>query len=680
MKNKLNRLAQASSPYLQQHAGNPVDWFPWGEEALLKARTEHKPLLISIGYAACHWCHVMAHESFMDSEVAAFMNSHFVCIKIDREERPDIDQVYMDAVQHITGGGGWPLHAFALPDGRPFHGGTYFPKDQWLELLKRIQTVYESHFTDLETQADTLTSAIRTSPFMEAESTEEPDISSILYSGLFDNWEQYIDHHDGGFARSPKFPMPGVWEFLLQYNYFTGNQKALEYVKGTLNGMAKGGIYDQAGGGFSRYSTDRFWKVPHFEKMLYDNAQLISLYAHAYQVTREPGYAGIVKESLLFMERELMNPVGAFYSSLDADSEGEEGKFYTFTMEEFKQALDPAIVTLMAEYYQVTADGNWEGGRNILHRNASIPDFARSHQMTTEAFEVLLRQANTGLMKARELRTRPARDEKIITSWNALMIIAYVDAYHALGNAVYLNGALRLAAFVEHHMISGEGHVYRSYRDGNVTIDAFLDDYALLAAALIKLYETTFTMHWLELGHQLVRFVMDHFADPAGSLFFYTSDLSESLIARKYEIPDTVIPSSNSVMAHVFIRLGYLYDNPSYLSKARAILKQIKNNLTANSPYFAGYAMAMGLLVYHPVEIAILGSQALKKNSTLHTNYLPDALFSGGEQENLPLLNNKLVAGATRIYVCKNKTCKLPVEDEETALKLILDPHGTEIG
>jgi uncharacterized protein YyaL (SSP411 family) len=671
MKSNLNRLANANSPYLRQHADNPVDWFPWGEEALAKARKENKPLIISIGYAACHWCHVMAHESFLDADVASFMNDHFVCIKIDREERPDIDQIYMEAVQHITGEGGWPLHAFTLPDGRPFHGGTYFPRHQWLDLLKRIQSVYENHFADLQTQAEILTSAIQTNLYTVPPSAENNHFSREQYDSFIDGWENLMDKKEGGFTKAPKFPMPVVWEFLLQYYYITGNESALNYVNNTLEAMAKGGIYDQIAGGFSRYSTDKSWKVPHFEKMLYDNAQLISLYARAYQVTNNLEFAGIVRESIAFCERELMNGEGAFFSSLDADSEGDEGKYYTFTVKEFKESVDPEVSRLLAGFYQVTDEGNWEHGRNILWRKRTFAEFTLQNDMSGESFEKILRRAHEQLMALRAQRIRPSTDEKIITAWNALMIKAYIDAFHALGTAGFLNSAIRLAHFIEQHMFTADGNLLRSYRDGNAMIPAFLDDYSLLAEALIRLYEATFDIHWLDLSQDLTRLAIAHFSDPDNSLFYYTSDLSETLIARKHEIPDTVIPSSNSVMAHVLIKHGHFYDNPLYLSRAIAILKQVVPDSSSHNPYYAYYAMALGLIAYPVNEIAIAGEKAHEKNLILQRHYLPTSLFLGGAEENLPLLKDKLVPNATKIYVCRDKTCSLPVDDAETALNLL---------
>jgi uncharacterized protein len=670
MKAPLNRLALANSPYLKQHANNPVDWYEWGDEAITRARKENKPLIISVGYAACHWCHVMAHESFMDREVAVFMNSHFVCIKVDREERPDIDQIYLEAAQYISGSGGWPLNAFALPDGRPFYAGTYFTRNQWLELLNRIILAYKGQFADLEKQADSLTRVLQTTPQGKAGILKNNDFTEDHYKSLILDWDGLIDQEAGGFTTVPKFPLPVAWEFLLQYHYLTGDERPLQWVTATLDAISGGGIYDQAGGGFARYSTDKYWKVPHFEKMLYDNAQLISLFAHAYQVTRQARYAEIIEQSIGFAQRELMNGEGAFYSSLDADSEGEEGKFYTFTMDEVNEVLDPSVFTIITGYYQITAHGNWEG-RNILFPKMAADDYAKNQGIDTGSFRKMLSHANEKLMQLRNHRTRPATDDKILTSWNALMIKAFLDAYHALGHPDYLNAALKLAVFLEKKMFNRAGVLQRSYKDGIATIGGFLDDYSVFAEALIMLYESTFDLHWLEMGRELTNFAIEHFSDRHGPLFFYTSDLSEPLIARKSELTDHVIPSSNSVMAKVLLRLGLYYDDPSFSGRASGILRQVLGSKASPGPYFANYAAALGWQVFAPYEIAVVGEQAGEKSITLQRNYLPTSLFLGGNKENLPLLRNKLVKDTTLIYVCKNKTCQLPVQEVDEALKML---------
>jgi uncharacterized protein len=671
MKTTLNRLAKANSPYLQQHANNPVDWYEWGEDALSKARNENKPLIISIGYAACHWCHVMAHESFMDQEVAEFMNSHFVCIKVDREERPDIDQIYMEAAQYITGSGGWPLHAFTLPNGKPFHAGTYFTRIQWLELLKRIVPVYDSQFPEIEKQADSITIALQPELPAGIVNSARSDPGIEQYKALIRDWEGLIDHQEGGFTTVPKFPLPVAWELLLQYFHLTGSDQALQWVNLTLQAISGGGIYDQAGGGFSRYSTDRYWKVPHFEKMLYDNAQLISLISHAYQVTRQARYAEIIEQSIGFIQREMMNGEGACYSSLDADSEGEEGKFYTFTQQQIREILDPSVFQIVAGFYQITADGNWEKGRNILFPQTTVDAFAVSQHLDPLAIRKILSQANEKIMNLRNQRIRPTRDEKIITSWNALMIKAFLDAYHALGHPAYLDASLNLARFLEKKMFDTSGILHRSYKDGNASIVGFLDDYSYFAEALIGLYESTFNLHWLELSKELTLFAMDHFSDRNSPLFFYSSDLSEPLIARKHEVSDHVMPSSNSVMVNVLNRLGLMYDDPVYIRRANEILDHVLSLKTSPGPYFANYIRALGWKAFIPNEIALVGVQAAEKNSILQRNFLPTSVIVGGSTENLPLLQKRLVKDATLIYVCRNKSCQLPVEEVETALKLL---------
>ena len=443
--NKQNRLSKASSPYLRQHADNPVDWYEWGEEALLKAREENKPLIISVGYAACHWCHVMAHESFSDMGIAEFMNTHFVCIKVDREERPDIDRIYMEAAQLLSGRGGWPLNAFALPDGRPFYAATYFPPDRWLDALHQLSYIYQSDYPRVLQAANTLTEGIRANPFHGL--VDVKPFTKAEYLTAYETLIRTIDFEFGGFAGAPKFMMPTGLEFLLQYHYLTGDHKALDAVTITLDEMAKGGIYDQIGGGFARYSTDKFWKVPHFEKMLYDNAQLITLYAHAFQLTGTPLYAEIVEQTISFAERELMGAEVGFFASIDADSEHEEGKFYVWTKKEVNSVLDPISSDLVLRFYQVTENGNWEQGINILHYRVDKATFAGENGISEREFDIILHDANKSLLDQRSLRIRPATDDKILTSWNALMISGYANAYKALGNEQYLEGALRTARF-----------------------------------------------------------------------------------------------------------------------------------------------------------------------------------------------------------------------------------------
>ena len=667
--NKQNRLSQASSPYLKQHADNPVDWYEWGEEALSKAKTENKPLIISIGYAACHWCHVMAHESFSDEEIAGFMNTHFVCIKIDREERPDIDRIYMDAAQLLSGRGGWPLNAFALPDGRPFYAATYFPPDNWMDALHQLSHLFQNEYPRVLQAATSLTEGIQSNPFPGI-SDSKPFVSDE-YLASYENQINTIDFEFGGYAGAPKFMMPTGLEFLLQYHQQTGDHKALDAVTITLDAMAKGGIYDQIGGGFSRYSTDQFWKVPHFEKMLYDNAQLISLYAHAYQLTGKSLYAEIVGQTISFAERELMNDDGGFYASIDADSEHEEGKFYVWTKQEIESVLDAETAEIFLRFYQVSASGNWEKRKNILYYKDNKAKFANENGMTVNELNAILQKTNKLLLEYRNLRIRPATDDKILTSWNALMISGYVNAYKTLGNGKYLKGAISTARFLETNMIKESGLLFRVYKDGKVSTEAFLDDYALLADAYISLYEVTFDLHWLQLTQLLTGYVWNHFADAETHLFFYTSDREENVIARKHEISDNVIPASNSVLAHVLFKLGILLEKADYTQMATEMLFKVRGEIVRQGAYYANWTMLLGKMVYPFYEVVILGDNALPLNLEIQKKYLPTAVFAGGTKENLPLLQNRLVDQKTVILVCENKTCNSPVYSVSDALELM---------
>ncbi|UGU16480.1 thioredoxin domain-containing protein [Sinomicrobium kalidii] len=668
---KFNSLINAKSPYLQQHADNPVDWYEWGDEALQRAKKENKPLLISIGYAACHWCHVMEHESFMDSTVAKIMNENFVAIKIDREERPDIDQVYMNAAHLLTGSGGWPLNAFALPDGKPFYAGTYFPKTQWKQLLKQISNVYKNDYEKVAAQAESLTWGIRAQEVVTVPGHTNPDFTKEAYNKLFAGWSSMIDYNKGGYAKAPKFPLPVGWEFLLQYHYLTKDKKALEAVSTTLDEMAKGGIYDQIGGGFARYSTDAKWFAPHFEKMLYDNGQLVSLYAHAYKVTKEEKYAEVIRETLDFIKRDMTNADGGFYSSLNADSEGEEGKFYVWTKKEIEKVQDSKTADLITAFFQVKESGNWEGDKNILYRNESEEAFAGKNNLSVKEWKKILLGAKARLLEERGKRIRPSTDDKILTGWNALMLKGYVDAYLALGDEKYLNTAIKNARFLEKNMIRKNGRLWRNYKDGEAGIDAFLDDYALLADAYIVLYQATFDVHWLNLARKITEYAVENFKDEQSGMFYYTSDIAENLVARKMELTDNVIPASNSVMAHVLYRLGeYFYDR-DYIQISKTMLSHVTEDIPKGGPYYANWGMLMGLMSYQPYEVAIMGSDAKIKNVDLQKEYLPTAFFMGGTEENLPLLENKGVEGETMIYVCRDKVCRLPVTGTEKALNQI---------
>jgi hypothetical protein len=665
----LNRLASASSPYLYEHADNPVDWYEWGPEALKKAKEENKPLIISIGYASCHWCHVMEEESFMDTAVARMMNQDFVCIKIDREERPDIDQIYLQASQLISGNAGWPMNAFALPDGKPFYAVTYLPRLQWTSLLKQVIEVYRNEKENVIRQADELTKGIQQQHELITLAADTVRVSNRkLYEGIVNVWGPLFDQQEGGLSGSPKFPMPVIWEFLLQHYYLTGNEASLQQVTTTLDKIATGGIYDHLAGGFARYSTDDQWKVPHFEKMLYDNGQLISLYAHAYQVTKDSLYADVIRETLSFIKREMTSPEGGFYSSMNADSEGEEGKFYVWTKNEIENVVDKKEAEVLNAYYQLTDSGNWEKGKNVLYPKMDKAEFAAEKKVPLTQVSTLLESAEQKLLQSRDRRVHPTIDKKVLTSWNALMLKAYIDAYHALGDPSYLQTALTNARFIEKAMMQADGSLQRNYHQGKASIDGFLEDYVLLAKSFISLYQATFDVHWLENAKLLTTYSVEHFRDTKSGFFFFTSDKSEHLIARKLELTDNVMPSSNSVMAEVLYMIGEYYGISSYRQMSFSMLNAVTDRLTADGPTYSGWATLMGILTYNLNEVAILGENAEALSRYIQRHYNPTSMFMGGNTENLPLLKNKLISGKTLIYICRNKVCKLPLESPEKAI------------
>ncbi len=671
-----NRLALASSPYLLQHQHNPVDWYEWGEEALQKARKENKPLLISVGYAACHWCHVMAHESFEDQEVAKLMNAHFVCVKIDREERPDIDQIYMDAAQILTGRGGWPLNAFALPDGRPFYAATYFPKENWKKVLANVNKAFNTQLKQLEDTAQKLTEGIQMGDLAEFEpTTSTRHFTAADYNDLLGSWVKFSDVEKGGFRGAPKFPMPNSWEFLLQYYAFTTNQTALEALVVTLNEMAKGGIYDQIGGGFARYSVDDVWLVPHFEKMLYDNAQLISLFAQAHRLFPNPFYENIVAESIDFVNRELKGKSPGFYASLDADSEGEEGKYYVWEYKEIKREIHDEDWPWFKEFYQLKPEGNWENNKNILHLKELPKKFALNNKIEVEE---LINKINTYKKKLHEVRWKrvhPGLDDKVLTSWNAMMMKALVEASKSLQNLDYLKQAEDLASFMYQNLRTPTGHLKRNFKNGKASIDAFLEDYALLIESLISLYQLSFEIKYLNWAYELAEICLTDFYDENSSMFFFTSSRGEQLIARKMELNDNVIPASNSVMAKVLFLLGHFFDENKKIEISKQMLSQVEKKLFKSGPYYANWSQLAGWLAYPLKEVAVLGDEAFKISFKMQKNYFPNAIFLGGNDENLDLLKGKLKEGKTTIYICKNKTCQQPTTDIQSAVKDLLSEH-----
>jgi len=664
-----NKLINETSPYLLQHAHNPVNWYSWGEEALNKAKTENKILLISIGYSACHWCHVMEHESFENEEVAKLMNEHFICIKVDREERPDIDQIYMNAVQLMTGRGGWPLNCFTLPTGEPFYGGTYFPKDQWIKILGNVANEYKIAPEKINEYAQKLTEGIKSSEILPMVKDNAPFSIEVLNAGVSRIKKQF-DYVEGGGDHTPKFPMPNNYQFLLQYYYHTKDKEILDVIKLTLDKMAYGGIYDQIGGGFSRYSTDKYWKTPHFEKMLYDNGQLVSLYSDAYQLTKKPLYKHVVYQTLEYIEREMTAKNGAFYSALDADSEGKEGKFYVWSKEELEQILGDDYA-FTKEYYNINSLGKWEG-HYILLRKKDQEKIAKLFKISVKEVEKKIDKINATLLKEREKRIRPGLDDKTLTSWNALMLKGYVDAYNVFGEERFLLAAIKNANFIVKTQIRQDGGLNHNYKNGVSNLDGYLEDYSFTTEALIALYQATFDEKWLSHSKQLTDYAISHFYDPETGFFFFTSNNAKGLVARKMELSDNVVPSSNSSMAKSLFLLGELYYNESYTKKSKQMLKNIEAQI---AQYISGYSN-WGILMFKHVqsfyEVAITGKKAHQKRIELNEKYIPNKLIVGSIKEsNLPLLEMKQVNGKTMIYVCYNKACQKPVEEVSEALEQI---------
>ena len=619
-----NKLANESSPYLLQHANNPVDWYPWGNEALDKAKSENKLLIISIGYAACHWCHVMEHESFEDVSVAQVMNDFYVSIKVDREERPDVDQIYMDAAHLITGRGGWPLNVIALPDGRPVFAGTYFRKNDWTKILLYFKDLYQKEPETFDQEAGKLTQAIKG---MKVPGIGE-NTSSFTKEDLEESVKKiisYIDFKNGGTKGAPKFPMPSIYQFLMTYHFHTKDPKALEAITITLDKMANGGIYDHIGGGFARYSTDDIWKVPHFEKMLYDNAELVSLYSNAYKVTGNELYKKVVYETLEFIEREMTDESGGFYSSLDADSEGEEGKYYVWTKEEIDNLLGEKS-ELFCDYYSVTSIGNWEGN-NILFITQKKEDLLKKYQIDEKLFDKIISESKKILFEERNKRVRPGLDDKILTSWNALMLRGYVDAYSAFGEKKFLDAALKNGEFILNKMMSEDGRLNRNYKNGKSSINAFLDDYSYTIEAFISLYEVTFDEKWIYSAKKLADYVIAHFKENESDFFFYTSDIDEPLIARKIDFSDNVTPSSNSSLAMGLFKLSRFFYNEPYEELANNLVKAIKQSAMMNPTFHSYWLTAAVNFVFPFYEVGIVGDNLKEKKVKSTKCFFPISFF-----------------------------------------------------
>lgn len=669
-----NRLINETSPYLLQHAHNPVDWYPWGNEAFEAARREQKPILLSIGYSACHWCHVMEHESFESESIAALMNENFVNIKVDREERPDLDQIYMNAVQMMTQHGGWPMTVFLTPDALPFYAGTYFPPEDrhnmpgFPRVLTALAAAYRERPDEIkETAASVLAGLQRTAGASESEEQLSPELLDIAYRGIVRNY----DASHGGFGGAPKFPPAMSLEFLLHYHHRTGEQRALEIVEYTARKMAEGGIYDHLGGGFHRYSTDARWLVPHFEKMLYDNALLSRLYLHCYQVTRNKNYRAVVEGILDYVSREMTDPKGGFYSTQDADSEGVEGKFFVWSFDEIKQVLGDTDARVFADYYNVSEEGNFED-HNILNVTRDIETVAKNHNLPVEQLSTLLESCRQKLFEQREQRVKPGRDEKILTAWNGLMLTSFAEAAAILGRDDYADIATRNAEFLLSNM-RRDGLLLRTYKDSQAKLNAYLEDYSFLAQALLSLYEATGEFRWFEEALRLTNKLVEEFWDDAAGGFFFTGGSHESLIVRSKDFFDNATPSGNSVAAEVLLRLAVLTNDEDYRRRAITIFRLTHEFLRR---YPAGFGQLLSALDFYfgpQQEIAILGNRGASDTQVLldeiWRNYLPNKVVAHAQPgveplQTLPLLEGRTaIDGKATAYVCENYVCQQPVTE-----------------
>jgi uncharacterized protein YyaL (SSP411 family) len=717
MNNHSNHLVNETSPYLLQHAHNPVNWYPWGPEALNKARQEDKPILVSIGYAACHWCHVMEKESFEDEATAGFMNDHFINIKIDREERPDLDHIYMDAVQAMTGSGGWPLNVFLTPATKPFYGGTYFPpvkafnRASWKEVLAGVAQAYKDKREEIETQADNLTTHLIQQNGFGLQTPGETDtiFSMTNAAAITENCLKTADKEWGGFGKAPKFPQSFTIRYLLRYYHVKKNEnlhQEMEWAKQgldqallSLDKMITGGIYDQLGGGFARYSTDTEWLVPHFEKMLYDNALLIDVLSEAHQLTGTARYAEVIHETMDFIKRELMHAENGFYAALDADSEGEEGKFYVWQKNEVDLLLGKDA-SVFCRYYDITEKGNFHepgsepgpgsgsgskfqsesaswprpGPKNILRVKTPWEEFATQQQLTPEELKQLLDKGKNILLDHRNKRVRPALDDKIILGWNALMNKACSKAYAATGEEEYRQLAIANMEFLWKNLAGKEtGEFYHTWKNGQAKYPAFLDDYAFLAEALLHLLETTGDTSWLLKATEVTEYAIQHFSEPDTGFFFYTREGQEDIIIRKKEVYDGAVPSGNAVMAANLYKLGLLLDRRDWKERSDKMVSSLGQAVVRYPTSFGCWAAQLLERTAGTVELAIVGRENEEMHRELLRIFIPHRVlmvFAGGDSP-FPLLAGKEAAGPVEIFVCKDFACLQPVTSIKAVMSLI---------
>ena len=686
---KPNRLAKETSPYLLQHAYNPVEWYPWGEEALQKAKLEDRPIFLSIGYSACHWCHVMAHESFEDKEVAMIMNEKFINIKVDREERPDLDDIYQRACQLATGTGGWPLSVFLTPDQKPFYVGTYFPKDGsshynmpgFRNILLQLADAYKNKKDEIQAASSEFTQSLSQTAMdlvVRAEITEKTKLERSVLDEAAVGLLQMGDRIYGGFGHAPKFPNASNLMFLLRYYDISAINRFRDFVIFTADKMAEGGIHDHLGGGFARYATDQKWLVPHFEKMLYDNALLSQMYAELYQITKAEPYMHIIRKTLDYVIREMTHPDGGLYSAQDADSEGEEGKFYLWKKNEIESVIDDENVTnIFCEHYGVTQGGNFEG-KNILNVRVPIITLAKKYNKTPEQIAQILRDASAKLFAAREERVKPGRDEKILTSWNGLMISGFARGYAVSGDTKYLQAAKNAVNFIENKLASNDGRLKRTFKDGQSKLNAYLEDYAFYVGGLLDLFAANSKQEYLDKSIRYTDFMLQHFWDDKEGNLFFTSDDHEQLISRTKNFYDLAMPSGNSMAASNLLRLYHYTQNNSYLDRAVRIMKAGSQSAAENPFGFGQMLNSIYLYVKKPVEIAVFSSDdnSNTNNSSLvawlNRQFLPGSIIAIVHPSELAKLQyypffkgREAEGGRETAFVCKDFTCSLPIRSIE---------------
>ena len=698
-----NQLIHETSPYLLQHAHNPVNWFAWGDEALTKAKKENKPMLISIGYAACHWCHVMEKESFEDEDTAAIMNENFINIKIDREERPDLDHIYMDAIQAMTGSGGWPLNVFLTPEGKPFYGGTYFPpqraynRPSWKEVLKNVSQAFLEKRTEINEHAENLTDhLIQSNSFGIQKSPGSEDLFKKENSDVaFQNIMKSVDKEWGGFGNAPKFPQTFTIQFLLRYHYVDKKdfntqesyedhsanknfEEALQQALLSLDKMINGGIYDQLGGGFARYSTDAEWLVPHFEKMLYDNALLVSVLSEAYQLTKKERYKEVINQTIGFVQRELLHTQKGFYSALDADSEGEEGKFYVWELIEVKEILEDDAI-LFCEYYDITDNGNWEE-KNILHVKESLENFSSQKNISIDELKKLLEKGKKKLFEQRSKRIRPLLDDKIILGWNALMNTACSKAFAATGIEQFKQLAIDNMNFLlKNFCVKDTNEFYHTWKNNTAKYPAFIDDYAFLIQALIHLQEITADTKWLIKAKSITEFVIENFSEIEISssdkqgFFFYTGKNQHDVIMRKKEVYDGAVPSGNSAMAYNLYHLSILFDKKEWKQRAYDMISSLGKAIISHPTSFGNWACLLQEITDGTNEIVLTGENLIPIHTELLQQYIPHRVLmaSATSDSVLPLLSGKPVNKLASIWLCRNFSCQPPVNNVKELTYLI---------